>query len=163
MKTYKYALLPKLMYRYATVPISLILLSYFFISISQITSDWYYIIVAIVNVVILFYINKFYLNVYKLLPFVVTLDKEGITASNFMFGKNVIVLKYEDIDRITGGVFGYNPKGLIYIHESKNGNMISIHPAMEDANNFFKFVLDNIHSGLRDELVAKLKRNELKR
>jgi len=160
MKTFSYDARSKFYFRYANLALSLVLLTYFVVLVISIGSRPYLAIPAMLILLIVYALNKYYINTYKNLPFVISADEEKLTASNYMFGKRVVEIKYSDIDEISGGVFGFNPKGLIYIHDGEHSLSISIHPNIDNVNILLRHVLGKVSKELRDESVKKLKQAE---
>lgn len=160
MKTFTYNPLSKFYFRYANLALSFILLTYCVILILGMGSGIYLLIFAVINLFIVYAVNKYYINTYKELPFIITAGDEALTASNFMFGKEIVEIKYSDIDIISGGVFGINPKGLIYIHDGEKNRTISIHPNIENVNVLLKLILNKVKAELREEAVKRLKLRE---
>lgn len=157
MKTFNYKPISKFYFRYANMALSMVLLTYFVVLILEVRSSVFQIIPALINLLIVYAINKYYIGTYKELPFEITIEADKLIASNFMFGKKAVEIKYNDIDEITGGVFGYNPKGLIYVHDGENNLSISIHPSIENADRLLRLILSRVKKELCDEAVKKLK------
>jgi len=160
MNTFNYSPLSKFLYRYAALPLTVILLAYFLVFASSVTEQPVLIIPAAICIVILYTANRFYYNTYGTLPFLIRVDKEKITASGFIIGKKKYEIYFADVDAVTGGVFGYNPKGLVYVHDGKQNVSITIHPSIENAEVLFRLILERINAELKEELITKLKQRE---
>jgi hypothetical protein len=157
MKTFRYDLITKFYFRYANLALSFILLAYFIILILNAGNQPFLIVPALLDILIIYTINKYFIRTYKTLPFNINIDDEKISASNFMFGKEVIEINFSDIDGISGGVFGLNRKGLIYIHDGEKSRSISIHPKIENVDLLIKMILNKVNKELRDESIKKLR------
>lgn len=160
MKTFKYPLPSKFFYRYASLFLSSILLVYFVLTVLGIKEQPYLVFSALLNLTVIYLTNRYYYKTYKSLPFIITVEADKLTATNFMLHKKVVEIKYSDIDNISGGVFGYNPKGIITIHDGEHNVSIAIHPSIIDVNKLLKIILDRINRELRDEMAVKLRRWE---
>jgi hypothetical protein len=160
MNKFSYSPLSKFYYRYANLALSFILLTYLVVLLLDVGSNTYLIFPALLNLLIVYVVNKYYIRTYRNLPFLITVDEEKIAASDFMFSKQAVEIKFSDIDGISGGVFGFNPKGLIYIHNGEQNRSINIHPSMIDADTLLKLILSRVNKELRDETVKKLKQQD---
>lgn len=162
MNKFEYTPASRFQYRYAITFLTSVLLIYLVIQIMNLGRQPLSIFLAAINAAILFLANKYYYRLYSTLPFIIIAGKEKLTASNFMFGKKPVEIKYSDIDEISGGVFGYNRKGLIYLHDGAQKITISIHPSIINIDGLIKIIADNVKKEMRDEMTAKLKRWEEK-
>lgn len=117
---------------------------------------WYYIFVALLNVVIIYLINRFYLNSYKTFPFRIRSDETGITCENFFLSKKTLRIEFADIDGISGGMFsGWNTRP-VYIHDSRRKISIGVF-AQGEFKELLKVILKNINEYLYKELLSKMK------
>jgi hypothetical protein len=162
MNKFEYTPASKFMCRYAIAPLNLILLMALIVQVMNIGSQPLSIIIVIVCAAILFMANIHFYRSYSILPFLIVADHEKLTASNFMRGKETIKIKYSDIDSVSGGVFGYNRKGLIFLHDGVQNISICIHPTIINVDGLVRIIIDNVNSDLRDEMITRLKRWEEK-
>lgn len=156
MKTYSYSAFAKIWYRYINIAITLLLLFYAVASLMLAFQKWYYIFVALLNVVIIYLINRFYLNSYKTFPFRIRSDETGITCENFFLSKKTLRIEFADIDGISGGMFsGWNTRP-VYIHDSRRKISIGVF-AQGEFKELLKVILKNINEDLYKELLSKMK------
>ncbi len=160
MSRFEYPLYAKFFYRYAVIPLSIILLVYLIMMIFGAGEHPVYIALIIIDALILYGANYQYYKSYKLLPFVIETGDEKLTASNFMPGVKKAEIKYSDIDDISGGVFGYNPKGLIFVHDGVQNRTIALHPSMTDINTLLRIIISKLDKDLRGVLLTRLNRQE---
>jgi len=156
MKTYKYSLFSKLIYRYGNIPVTILLLIYLAISIIGLFSYWYYIFFTLINLLLLFSLNRYYIKTYKLFPFEITADNEKITCTNFLLSNRKIELRIEDIDKLTGGIFSDYPTRPVYIHDSKQNITIGIYTNVGKFSELLKIILQNIREDLYKDLLGKI-------
>lgn len=161
MKTYKYSFFSKLIYRYGNIPVTILLLIYLAVSITGLFSYWYYIFFTLINLLLLFSLNKYYIKTYKLFPFEISADNEKIICTNFLFGNKKIELRIEDIDRLTGGIFSGYPTRPIYIYDSKQNITIGLYANVGKFPELLKIILQNVKEDLYKDLAGKI--NELRK
>ncbi len=160
MKTYSYSLLSKFLYRYAILLLAAVLIFYFIVLLSQVPANPVYVIPALINAVIIFLAWRYYYSTYRLLAFKVICGKETIKAAGFIPGVKEMEIKYSDIDGISGGVFGYNDKGLIFIHDGEHNVSFGIHPSIEDVNSLLRYIIERLNPDLKEEITARIKKKE---
>ena len=160
MKVYKYSFFSKLIYRYGNIPITILLLIYLAVSIIGLFTYWYYIFFTLINVILLFSLNKYYIKTYKLFPFQISADNEKIICTNFLFSNRMIKLRVKDIDKLTGGIFSGYPTRPIYIHDSKQNIIIGLYANVGKFSELLKIILQNVNEDLYKDLVGKI--NELR-
>jgi len=156
MKTYSYSAFAKFWYRYINIAITLLLLFYTAASLMLAFQKWYYIFVALLNVGIIYLVNRFYLTSYKSFPFRIRSDETGITCENFFLSKKTLRIEFANIDGISGGMFsGWNTRP-VYIHDSKQKINIGVF-AQGEFKELLKVILKNINEELYKELLSKMK------
>ncbi len=117
---------------------------------------WYYFFVALLNLIIIYLVNKFYLNSYKSFPFRIKSDEAGISCENFFLSKKSVRINFDDIDGISGGIFsGWNTRP-VYIHDSRQNISIGFF-AQGEFKDLLKVILKNINEELYRELLGKMK------
>ncbi len=156
MKPYKYSFFSKLIYRYGNIPVTILLLIYLAISIIGLFSYWYYIFFTLINLTLLFSLNKYYIKTYKLFPFAISADNEKIICTNFLFSKRKIELRIEDIDKLTGGIFSGYPTRPVYIHDLKQNITIGLYANVGKFPELLKIILQNVKDDLYKDLVGKI-------
>ena len=157
MITYNYSAFSKILYRYANVAITFFLLFYVVASLILTMQKWYYVFVFLVNVLIIFYINRFYFRSYKLFPFKIKADNSKLICSNYFFSKKVIEVELQNIDKISGGIFSGWPTRPIYIHDAKNDVTIGIYMHAANFRRLLKTILENIPQSVYNDLLDKIK------
>lgn len=161
MKEFTYPFLARFIYRYANIPVSFFLLIYVFISIAGIRHHWIYILSMLVNIALIYFLNRFYLKMYKTFPYKIKIDNEKLIGSDFMNKSRVVEIKLLNITKITGGIFSGSPVKPIYISDEKNNITIGLNQHLKDYNKFLTIVLSNISQELYNELLEKIKENSI--
>jgi uncharacterized protein YegP (UPF0339 family) len=159
MITFRYTFLPRLLYRYSVIPVNLLLLFYLFVSILVIERDWKFIFPLLINVIILYILNRFYLKMYKSFPFQIKANNEEIICSDFVFKKKSFAIRHIDIVEIKGGIFSGRMFAPLYI--STKDITIGISQHIKNYNELLKIILSNIPSKLYVELLETMQKNAI--
>lgn len=154
MKTFKYSLVPKIIYRYANIPVSLIILFYLLASILGLQQDWKFIFPLLINIILLYVLNRFYFKMYKSFPFKVLINNEEMICSDFVFNNREVKIKLIDIKEIKGGIFSGRAYMPLYI--ITDNNKLGISPHMKNFNELLKIILTNITKELYESLLEKI-------
>ncbi len=161
MKKFTYPLVAQIIYRYANILVSFILFTQIFIFILAPNKNWYYLFFVIINLLLVFFINRFYYNNYKYFPYCIEIDKKKMICSNFAINNRKIEIKLKDIETITGGIFSSKPTIAIYIHY--NGEKIGVNRQLKNYNEFLTMVLSNVKQDVYTVLLNQLKENNQQR
>ncbi len=147
MRTFKYPITAQFIYRFANIPVTFLLVVHLLLLIWGMTYDWKYVLPALLNIIIIYILNRFYLKMYKLFPYKIEADDKKIVFSDFFFQKKEITMYYKDITDIKGGIFSGKPAKPIYILD-KNDNIIGINQHLKDFNAFLTILLSHIPKDL---------------
>lgn len=161
MKEFTYPFLAKLIYRYANIPVSFLLLFYVFVSFVGMREDWLYVFPAFINLILLYVLNRYYYKMYKYFPYKLKIDNEKIICSDFFNKSRTVEINLLDIGEIKGGIFSGSPVRPIYIYDEKNDVTIGLNQHLKDYNKFLTVVLSNIKQDLYNELLEKIKENSI--
>jgi len=156
MKTFKYGIIAKIIYRYANIPANLILLFYLLASAIGISADWKFVFPLLINIILIYVLNRFYYKIYKTFPFKIEVDNEKMICSDFVINNRIIELNHSSIKNIKGGIFSGRNYSTLYIYTETLS--IGISPDMKDLNKFLTVVLTNIRKELYEELLESIKK-----
>jgi hypothetical protein len=157
MTIYKYSIFAKIVYRYANIAITIFLLFYVIASLMMAFQKWTYIFVSLVNLLIIFYLNRYYIRSYRIFPFKIVADSQKLICSNFFLSKKSIEIEIQNIDRISGGFFTGWPTRPIYLHDCKKNVTIGFYVHTGSFKKLLKTILENIPQNLYEELLSGLK------
>ena len=157
MKTFTYPLLARIVYRWANIPVTILLLFYLIIYLIAIEKEWTYILPALLNLTIIYVLNRHYLKSYRLFPYKITIDNEKMICEDFMFSNKQVTIYHSDIDKITGSIFSGNKGRPLYIHDEKKGVTIGLRVHLQGYNEVLTTVLSNIKQGLYESLLENIK------
>ncbi len=157
MQKFKYSPFAKFIYRYANIPLTILLVIHLIATALGIPYAWYLVIPAAINLAILIWINRFYFKSYKTFPFKIEADNDKMICSDFMSCDEDIEIQHINIDKIEGGVFSRNLTRPIYITDTTQGVTIGIHNHLKGFNKLLTIILSNIKHELYTELLERIK------
>ena len=156
MKTFKYNFFAKIIYRYAIIPVNLILIIYLIFSALGISQDWKYVFPLLLNIILIYVLNKFYMKMYKTFPFEIKIDNEKMICTNFVINNRIEEIKHSEIEEIKGGIFSGRAYMPLYIGTSKT--KLGISPHITDYNKLLTKILTNIPKDLYESLLESIKK-----
>ncbi|MEW6195216.1 MAG: hypothetical protein AB1521_08685 [Bacteroidota bacterium] len=158
MQTFEYSSSAKLIYRYGNFIITPLLSVHLVSSIFLVMKEWYFIILAVINLTILIITNVYYIKTYRLFPFKIITDNEKMICSNFFLSKKKIEIKHADISKIDGGIFSAYPTRPIYITDGKNNITVGFYSHVSKFQKLLTIILSNIPQKLYNDLIDKIKK-----
>jgi hypothetical protein len=135
-------------------------------AVGGIYTSWLYIIPAVVDVIIIYVINRYYIKSYKRFPYRIEADNQKIICTDYFFSNKKIELDHNSITKITGGIFSGNIARPIYLHDENNNITIGFNSHLKDYDKLLTIILSNIKKELYDDLLTRardsqvLKRNK---
>jgi hypothetical protein len=166
MRKFTYSAFARLFYRYANIPITLLLLISLLSALGSMYTSWFYIIPAVFDVIIIYVINRYYIKSYKRFPYRIEADNQRMICTDYFFSNKKIELDHASITKITGGIFSGNIARPIYLHDENNNIVIGFNSHLKDYDKLLTIVLSNIKQELYDDLLTSardsqvLKRNK---
>lgn len=161
MKTFTYSAFARLFYRYANIPITLILLLSLLTALGGLYTSWIYIIPTVVDIIIIYVVNRYYIKSYKRFPYKIEVDNEKMICTDYFFSRKQIELDHSSITKITGGIFSGNIARPIYLHEKKNNIVIGFNSHLKDYDKLLTIILSNIKQELYNDLLTKAKETRI--
>jgi hypothetical protein len=158
MKTFKYSLISKLVYRYGNIPVTIILVTYVTVLFPEIFSHWYYIFFAVINLFLIVALNKYFIMTYKIFPFKISADNQRILCSDFFLSNKTTEIQFQNIDWIKGGIFSGYPTQPIYLHDSTQNKRIGIYVNTNELKQLLQIILQNINGNLYKDLLEKIRK-----
>lgn len=157
MLTFTYPLIPRLVYRYANIPLTIILFLYLLISILALRISSISIVPALINIVLIYILNRFYFRLYKMFPYKIEVDDVQMICSDFPFSRKIVQIRFEDIDKITGSIFSDLKNKPVAIHDGKQNITIAFSLHLSKINDLLTIILSKIKKEKSDELLASLR------
>lgn len=157
MIKFNYSFIAKIVYRYANLPITILLLIQLLISIAGTVNDIKFLLPLLINVLLIFVINKFYIKMYKYFPFKIEADNEKLVCSDFFMSNKRIEIRHSEISDIKGGIFSGSQIKPLYILHKDGETMIGINPHLKGYNKLVTMILSNISQKLYNDLLDRSK------
>lgn len=106
---------------------------------------------------LIFVLNKQYLNLYKILPYKIEADEEKMVCSDFFFSAKKITIHYKDINSLSGGIFEGKFGGLMKVCDGKNNVCIGFFGKMKNVKQLQTFILSKVERSIYDDVLNKVK------
>ena len=156
MQSFTYQPLLRFLYRYGNIPVT-ILLSVYAISLAvNLDKGVVYIIPFVVTFLIIYFLNRHYLMLYKILPYRIETDDEKMICSDFLFYREEVAVYFKDITSLEGGIFHGRLNGLMKIKDGTNNRVIGFYDKMKEARKLETIILSKVNKKLYDEVVDRL-------
>ena len=155
-QTFTYPLLFRIIFRYGNIIITLLLIVYSLPLAVYLDEKKILIIPLIVTLLIIYFLNRQYLNLYKILPYRVDVDDEKIVCSGFFLSKKEFIIQYEDIESLSGGIFENKMSGVMKVCDGKNGVCFGFYHRMTNSGKLATIILSKVKRELYDEVLEKL-------
>lgn len=157
MSEHSYSFLARFIYRWANIPLSILLGFYFVVYLLASFYQWYYIFAILFEGGILFFLNRFYIRGYKLFPYKISVDNEKMICEDFLFSQKKITIYHKDITKIEGSIFSGNKARPLYVFDEPNNQRIGIRIHLKGYNQVITKILSNINKELYDSLIERMK------
>jgi len=156
MESFTYSFSNKLLYRYGNIPVTMLLLIYLLTSVTNLSHSLIYLVPFLISALLIYFLNRHYLNLYKLLPYKIDADDEKIKCSNFLLSKKEITIFYRDIKSLKGGIFEGKVSGLMNVCDGKNNICIGFFNSIKNVKRLQTIILSKVNRSVYDEVVNKL-------
>lgn len=155
-QTFTYPLLFRIIFRYGNIVITLLLIIYSIPLAAYLDDKKILIIPLVVTLLIIYFLNKHYLNLYKILPYKIDVDDAKIICSGFFLSRKEIIIHYENIEYLSGGIFENKISGVMKVYDGKNGVYIGFYQRMTNSSKLATIILSKVKRKLYDEVLEKL-------
>lgn len=156
MQTFTYPLFFKLLYRYGNIPANILLLFYLYISAEGLDKNLLNILPLLIVLTLMYFLNKHYLLLYKIIPYRIDADNEKLTATKFIFSKKKAEIFYSDISDLTGGIFDGRISGVMRIYDGRTKLSIGFFNKIRNTDKLQTLILSKIRRELYDKVVEKI-------
>lgn len=156
VQTFTYPFLFRIIFRYGNIIITPLLVLYTIPLIHFLDEKIILALPLLVNLFIIYFLNRHYLNLYKILPYRIEADDEKIICSEFFLSKKEFIVKYEDIESLSGGIFENKISGVMKVCDGKNAVCIGFYQRMTNSSKLATIILSKVKRELYDEVLGKL-------
>lgn len=155
-QVFTYPFIFRLIFRYGNIIVTPVLLVY---SVPLLTFLSEKIILAfplLVNIFILYFLNRHYINLYKTMPYKIEVDDDKITCSDFFLSRKQIVIYYIDIVSLSGGIFDNKLSGIMKVCDEKNDVCIGFNQKLNNAGKLATILLSKVNRPLYDKVLQRI-------
>lgn len=156
MQTFTYPLLAKFIYRYANIPITIILIFYLMVSISALSFSLMNLISVLINAVLVIVLNRYYFKSYRIFPYRIDLTNEALVCSDFTFSNKTVKMRFDDIENISGGIFSGVQTKPIKIYDGVNNRVIAFSAHIKGHNELLTAILSRIKKEKYEQVLGKI-------
>lgn len=157
MEKFRYSFFAKIIYRYGNIIATLLLSVHLIASLFYIQKNWLYIFPGLINFLVIFLVNKYFIRTYKFFPFNFEVDNEKMICKNFFLSNKKLEIYYKDIDKISGGIFSSYPTRPIYIYDSRQKIKIGFYSHVGNFQKLLTKILQNVPQKLYNEIMDQFK------
>ncbi|MBK7632467.1 MAG: hypothetical protein IPJ23_17540 [Ignavibacteriales bacterium] len=144
MQTFTYPIFWKFIYRYLNLVLTPMLIFYAVSVAALIDKNLVILIPFLLSLFVIYYLNKSYINFYKLVPYKIEVDTEKIICTEFIFKDKSITIFIKDIDAISGGIFDGKYRGIMKICDGKSKVCIGFFDRLTDSNKLVTLILSKV-------------------
>jgi hypothetical protein len=159
-QVFNYPFLFRIIFRYGNIIVTFLLVVYSIPLAFYVDERKILLIPLIVTIFIIYFLNKHYLNLYKILPYKIIADEEKLVCTDFFLSKKKFIIYYEDIASLTGGIFENKISGVMKVCDGKNGICIGFYHRLNNAGKLTTIILSKVKRELYDEVLEKLTREK---
>lgn len=156
MQLFTYPYFYRLIYRYGNIPVTIILSIYLVPSVVYLDKNLLYLIPIVLLLLMIYILNKHYLNLYKIIPYRIEADDEKIICNDFLFSKKEFTIYYSDIESLTGGIFEGRFSGVMKVCDKKNQVCIGFFNRLKDADKLQTLLLSKVPRKVYDDVVERV-------
>ena len=163
MQIFTYPLFYKFILRFGNIPLTLLLLLYFIPSIVYVDKDLVLIIPLIISSFLIYFLNKQYLTLYKILPYKIVVDGGKLICNDFLFSKKKITINFEDIEKLKGGLFEGKLHGILKVFDGKNRIYIGYFNKIKNSQLLGTVILSKVNKSVYDEVIKNVVSKKIKK
>lgn len=156
MQLFVYPFYVKFIYRYGNIIATVLLLLYLIPVVDGLDDNNYLIIPLIISLFFLYFINKKYLTLYKVIPYIIEADDEKMICKNFIYSSKEVIIYYKDIESLSGGIFEGRLRGIMKVCDGKNQICIGFSERMKDSKKLITLILSKVRKEIYDDVIEKL-------
>ena len=155
-QTFTYSFLFRIIFRYGNIIITLLLLLYTIPLVTFLDEKIILAFPLLVNLFLIYFLNRHYFNLYKFLPYLIEADDEKITCSEFFLSKKEVVIYYNDVSSLSGGIFENRISGLMKVCDGKNNICIGFYQRLNNSSKLATILLSKVNRNIYDNVLEKI-------
>jgi len=111
----------------------------------------------LVNLGIIYFLNRHFFNLYKILPYTIESDDEKLICSNFFLSGKTKTIYYEDISSLAGGIFDNKISGVMKVYDERNNFYIGFYHRLTNSQKLATIILSKVRRPVYDQVLEKIK------
>ena len=155
-QTFTYPFLFRIIFRFGNIIITFLLIVYSIPLLISLDQRKILVIPLFISLLVIYFLNRHYLTLYKILPYKIVVDEEKIICSEFFLSKKEIIINYSDIDSLSGGLFENRMSGIMQVCDSKKDFCFGFYHRLRNSNKLVTIILSKVKRELYDEVLEKL-------
>lgn len=155
-QTFTYPLFFKLLYKYGNIAVTLLLVLYTAPILFYVDQKYILIIPIVISILLIYFVNKQYFTLYKIIPYKIEADNEKLICSDYIFSKEVITVFYKDIESLKGGMFENKISGVMKVHDGNNSVTMGFYTKLNNSSKLVTVILSKVKRELYDEVLDRL-------
>jgi hypothetical protein len=156
MQQFTYPYFFKLLYRYGNIPVTIILSIYLVPSVVNLDKNLLYLIPVILLLLMIYIVNKHYLNLYKIIPYKIEADEEKMICKDFIFPGKEFTIYYSDIESLKGGIFEGRSSGVMMVCDRNNQVCIGFFSRLKKVEKLQTLLLQKVSRKVYDDVLEKV-------
>ena len=161
-QTFTYSFLFQIIFRYGNVIVTPVLLLYSIPLFYFLDEKLILAFPLLVNLGIIYFLNRHYLNLYKILPYRIEADDEKIVCSNFFLSNKEITINYNDISSLAGGIFENKISGMMKVCDGSNNICIGFYQRLNNSSKLATIILSKVRRDIYDGVLEKIQSGKRK-
>lgn len=162
MQTFTYPIFWKFIYRFGNILLTPLLLFYALSLVALIDKNLVILIPFLLSLFILYFLNKSYINFYKLVPNKIEIDGENLICSEFLFRNKKIIIEIKNIESISGGIFDGRYRGLMKVCDGKNKICIGFFDRLANSSKLVTFILSKVDRKIYDKVIEQIQSSKIR-
>jgi hypothetical protein len=155
MKEYTYPIFFKFLYRFANLPLTLLLVILLIPLVVNIDNNLLLLFPLIITLLMIYFLNRFYMTLYKIIPYKIYIDDERIICRNFLFSHRKEEIRFKEIESLSGGVFEGRINGIMKINSISNIS-IGFYHSIINAKELETFILSKVDRKIYEKVVNRV-------
>jgi hypothetical protein len=157
MKLFRYPPFLRFFYRYGNIPVTLLLILYAVPLIINVDKKPVYILPLLIVLLVIYFLNKRYLELYNILPYRIEADEEKLITGDYLFSAKQVIIYFKDITELQGGVFEGKTRGVMKILDGRNNNVTAFYSNIINAADLERVILQKVPREVYEWTLEKIK------
>lgn len=146
----------RLIFRYGNIIVTPLLLLYSVPLFTFLNEKIIFAFPLLINLVIIYFLNKHYINLYKILPYKIEVDDDKVICSDFFFSRKNIVINYEDIISLSGGIFENKLSGIMKVCDGQKDLCFGFYQRLNNSGKLATILLSKVNREIYDKVLQRL-------